>query len=112
MVTFLLSKVAQPGQPGVSGLGDGARDIEMEDRLGTSPYFGQPPPPRIAAAGVAIANKVYVGVVLVRGPVALKVVEEQLPVGRQAMGVEVLPRKRKAVVDADQQVPTLAKPLD
>jgi len=93
--TKALPKEAQPGDAGMGGLGHGALHVEMEHRLrAAGPQFRRPPPPRIthprrAVPGAAIADEIDIGVILVRWPVALEVVEEARPVQREAMRLEV-----------------------
>ena len=114
----LLPEVSKPRQSSVRGLGYRALDTEMEDRLsGARPDIGQPPPARVAGTGRAVsaesvANELDVGVVLVGGPVLPKVVQECRPVDRQPMGVEILLREGKRVVDSNQGRPSFREALD
>ena len=102
----LLPHVTQPWQPGMGGLGHRARYVEVKDRLGASPLVRQTPPARIprtssAIAVEAITDKIDIGVVIIGGPVLLKVIEEGRPIRQQVISFEIPQRKRKGMVDAD-----------
>lgn len=67
------------------GFRDGALHGEMKNRFGPSPLFRQTTPARIAVSGSAVATRplaheIDVGVVFIRGPVAMEIVEECRPV--------------------------------
>ena len=68
----------------------------------------QPPPSRTPRTRSSIPHnsvpdEINVGVILVRRPVALEIVEESIPIGLEAMLFEIAHREREAVIDADQR---------
>ena len=90
-------------------LGHRALDVEMEHRLGRArTLFGHPAPAgvagaRCAVASQAVAHEIDIGVLGIRGPVALKVLQELGPVRLQLVHFEIAQRKRKPEVDADDR---------
>src|SRR5665213_3145146 len=102
------AQVEKPWQAGMGGFCHGTLDIELENRLGGSgPKFGYPPPPGIAGTRLPVArysvtHEFHIGIVLVGGPMVLKIFQESLPVGRKAMNRKIRPGKGKAVVYPNQ----------
>jgi hypothetical protein len=107
----------QPRQSGVRGLGHRTLYIKVKYRLRTATSsFCQASPSRIARTGsaisiCAIAHELDGGVVCIRRPVVPKVVEERIPIMRQAMSIEVLTREREPMVDSCQHRPLSAQLL-
>src|SRR5271166_3105615 len=68
--------IPQPRQPGMGGLCNRARDVEVKHRLRSGSFFGDAPPPRVTASGytvaiVAIADEINVNGQSQSGLVAL-----------------------------------------
>ena len=109
---------AQPWNASMGGLGHAALHVEMKHRFGAAgARLGQAPPAgtagaRRAGADRPIADEIDVGVVLVGRPMALEVVEERRPIGKQPMPLEITQREGKAVVDADQGGEIFGEPLN
>src|SRR5580704_4974116 len=88
----------------------------MKNRLGAPrAYFCDSPPGRSSCSrrSVAIdsfANEIYINV-LVGGPVELEVVQKRGPIQGQLVLLEILERKRKSVVNANQRWLTFGKQL-
>jgi hypothetical protein len=86
-----------------------ALHVEVKDRLGAPGTYlcdspqGRPARTRSSVAAIAIANKIHIGVLLIGRPVALEIVKEHAPIGSEPVFLEVLQRKRKTVVDANQR---------
>ena len=104
----LLAEVAQPRQTGVGGLRHAALHVEVKDGLRAAAFLGHPPPTGITRAFGPIAmravpDEIDIHVVVVRRPVVMEVIEEQGPVGWEAVGFKVAQRKGKRVVDTDKR---------
>ena len=105
----LLADEAQPGDARMGGLGDGALHIEMKDGFrGAGAFFGKPPPTGIAhafgaIARRAIAHKIHIGVIIIRWPMTLKIIEKPRPFRQQPMDFKIAEREGKAVIYADQR---------
>ena len=86
---------AQPGNPSMGGFSYRSLDVEMKDglRAARAP-LGQPTPAgvahaRRAIACHAIADEIDVGVILVRRPMALEIIEERRPIRLKAVNLEI-----------------------
>jgi len=102
---------------GDTPLGYRAWHIEMKDRFGAGPHICQAPPARIPGPGSTVATKAIPhiidrGMVIIGGPVLLKVVKEGRPIGQQVIGFEIPQRKRKGVVYPDYCQPVFGKQLN
>ena len=112
-----LAQIQQPGNAGMGRLGHRAMDVEMEHRLGRAgTMFGHPAPAGAAGARSTIANQaitheIHIGVLGIRGPVALKVLQKRGPIRLQVMHFEIAQRKRKPVIDADDRRDILGQAL-
>jgi hypothetical protein len=88
----------------MGGLCHRARNIEVENGLRPGPYFSDAPPPGVSTSSCtiatkAIAHEINVGVLVIRRPMPLKIVEKCWPIVRQAVLVEIPQGKRKAMVN-------------
>src|SRR5271156_2651852 len=102
-----LTNEPQPRNSSMRRFRHRALHIELKDGLRAArPFLGEATPTTVPGTGGAVAlaafaYRFYVDV-FIRRPMALEVVEETPPVGLHPVELEVRPRERKAVTDADQ----------
>ena len=110
----LAADPAQPGDAAVGRFRDAALHVEMKDRFGAAALLGDPPPTGAAGAGrgvpaKSVANEIDVGVILVRRPVPLEIVEKRVPFRQQEMFLEIAEGEGKRMIDPDQRRRTVAE---
>ncbi|MCB2167730.1 MAG: hypothetical protein KQI78_08715 [Deltaproteobacteria bacterium] len=92
---------SQPGDATVGGFADRAGAVQFEDALGRgSPFFGQSKFGMVACSLIASAEGFSSDIVLVSGPVLLKVLEELIP-GSDLISFHVIHGKGEAVIDPE-----------
>jgi hypothetical protein len=90
------------------GLRNGTLHVKVKDRFcPPRTLLGEAPPAaiagtRCAGADEAVADEIHVDTVSVGRPMALKVLKERGPIGRQLVDFEIAQREREGMIDANQ----------
>lgn len=108
----------QPRDSGMRGFGHRPLHVEMKHRLrpGRS-LFSYAAPARASLARCAVpsraeAHEIDIGMIGIRRPMPLEIIQERWPVRQQPMDLKVAQGKREGVVDADDCRDVLGKSFD